>query len=117
MVQNEKERQAPIKKFATLVLLCHQLGDLYKIGIPLLRFLLCSLYTPLQGSKFYHKALQEFFVALKLSTLDEVNLANWLEQNVFDEKYDEVICNLTGILSNKSKQEQARIRFGLFRVT
>ena len=58
----------------------------------------------LQGIKFYHKALQEFFVALKLSTLNELNLTNWLEQNVFDEKYDEVICYLTGILSNQKKQ-------------
>lgn len=104
MVQNEKGRQAPIKKFASLVLLCHQIGDLCKIGSLLLSYLLCSLCTTLQGIKFYHKALQEFFVALKLSTLDEVNLANWLEQNVFNEKYDEVICYLTGILSNKGKQ-------------
>ena len=58
----------------------------------------------LQGIKFYHKALQEFFAALKLSALDETSLTNWLEQNVFDEKYDEVICYLTGILSNQRKQ-------------
>ena len=58
----------------------------------------------LQGIKFYHKALQEFFAALKLSTFDEINLTNWLEQNAFDEKYDEVICYLTRILSNQSKQ-------------
>ena len=58
----------------------------------------------LQGIKFYHKALQEFFVALKLSTLNELNLTNWLEQNAFDEKYDEVICYLTGILSNQRRQ-------------
>ena len=62
-------------------------------------------------------------VALKLSTLDEVNLANWLEQNVFDEKYDEVICYLTGILSNKCKQKlegkyipKSRKRMGIRRI-
>ena len=41
----------------------------------------------LQGIKFYHKALQEFFVALKLSTLNELNLTNWLEQNAFNERH------------------------------
>ncbi|MFT3984554.1 MAG: hypothetical protein QM697_11650 [Lachnospiraceae bacterium] len=58
----------------------------------------------LQGIKYYHKAIHEFFVALKLSTWDKDILLDWLDSNVLNERYDEVICYLTGIISNQQKQ-------------
>lgn len=58
----------------------------------------------LQGIKFYHKALHEFFVAMKLSTWNKDKLIDWLDNNVLNERYDEVICYLTGIISNQQKQ-------------
>lgn len=62
------------------------------------------IFNGRQGIKFFHKSVQEFFVALYLSTFDNSRLSNWLEQNVQKEKYNEVICYLTGIISNQQKQ-------------
>lgn len=58
----------------------------------------------LQGIKYCHKAVHEFFVALTISTYDEKVLHDWLNENVSKEKYEEIICYLTGIISNKDKQ-------------
>lgn len=58
----------------------------------------------LQGIKYYHKALHEFFVAMKLSTWNSDKLNTWLDDNVLNERYEEVICYLTGIISNYQKQ-------------
>lgn len=58
----------------------------------------------LQGVKYCHKAVHEFFVALSISTYEEKELFGWLNENVLKEKYEEVICYLTGIISNKEKQ-------------
>lgn len=58
----------------------------------------------LQGIKYYHKALQEFFVALELSTWNRDKLDVWLDGNVLKERYREVLCYLTGIISNQQKQ-------------
>ena len=57
-----------------------------------------------QGIKFYHKTFQEFFVAIELSKWEEEKLEKWLNENIFQEKYQEIICFLTGIISNKQKQ-------------
>lgn len=58
----------------------------------------------LQGIKYYHKALQEFFVAVELSTWDRDKLIAWLDSNALKEKYNEILCYLTGIISNQQKQ-------------
>ncbi|MGN9056949.1 NACHT domain-containing protein [Bariatricus sp. HCP28S3_A7] len=58
----------------------------------------------LQGIKFCHKALEEFFIAVELSTWSKVQLISWLDSNVLKERYNEVICYLTGIISNQQKQ-------------
>lgn len=57
-----------------------------------------------QGIKFYHKTFQEFFVAIELSKWDEEKLEKWLNESLFQEKYQEIIVFLTGIISNKHKQ-------------
>ena len=57
----------------------------------------------LQGVKYCHKAVHEFFVALSISTYEEEALFDWLNENVLKEKYEEVICYLTGIISKKSR--------------
>lgn len=62
------------------------------------------IFDGVQGIKFFHKAIHEFFVAMKLSTLDVNKISEWLDKNVLNEKYDEVICYLTGIVSNQQKQ-------------
>lgn len=58
----------------------------------------------LQGVKYCHKTVQEFFVALYISSYEEEELYSWLNENVLQERYGEVICYLTGIISNKEKQ-------------
>lgn len=58
----------------------------------------------LQGVKYCHKTVHEFFVALYVSTYEEDELYKWLDENVLKEAYIEVICYLTGIISNKEKQ-------------
>lgn len=58
----------------------------------------------LQGIKYYHKAIHEFFVAMELSTWDKGKLVAWLDKNVLNEKYEEVLCYLTGIISNQQEQ-------------
>ena len=58
----------------------------------------------LQGIKYCHKTVHEFFVALSISTYEEEVLFDWLNENVLKERYEEVICYLTGIISNKEKQ-------------
>lgn len=57
-----------------------------------------------QGIKYYHKAIQEFFVAVEVAGYDKKKLTNWLDTNACNEKYTEVICYLTGVLSNRQKQ-------------
>ena len=46
----------------------------------------------------------KYFVALSISTYEEEALFGWLNENILKEKYEEVICYLTGIISNKEKQ-------------
>lgn len=58
----------------------------------------------LQGIKYYHKAIHEFFVAMELSTWSREELIAWLDDNVLNERYNEVLCYLTGIISNQKKQ-------------
>lgn len=58
----------------------------------------------LQGIKYYHKAIQEFFAAVELSTWDRDKLTAWLDSNALKEKYNEILCYLTGIISNQQKQ-------------
>lgn len=58
----------------------------------------------LQGIKFFHKAIHEFFVAMELSRWDREKLVDWLNKHVLIEKYEEVICYLTGIISNQQNQ-------------
>lgn len=58
----------------------------------------------LQGIKYFHKSIQEFLVSFKLSTLEKEELFIWLEKNSKEEKYYEIISYLTGIISNKDKQ-------------
>lgn len=56
------------------------------------------------GMKYCHKAVTEYFVAFHLSRFKEDELLLWMEQNLSNEKYEDVICYLTGILSNQQKQ-------------
>lgn len=62
------------------------------------------IFNGLQGIKYFHKAVQEFFVALYLSSFDRDKLCEWLEQSVHQDKYNEIICYLTGIIANQQKQ-------------
>ena len=56
------------------------------------------------GIAFFHKAMQEFFYARFLSEISEVDLEKWLNERSNDEHYYEIICYLTGIISNKHMQ-------------
>lgn len=62
------------------------------------------IFDAAQGIKYFHRAMQEFFVAVKLSVLDDDKIKEWLDKNGLNDKYDEVICYLTSILSNQHKQ-------------
>ena len=57
-----------------------------------------------QGIKFFHKAIQEFFVALYVSKMTPEDICGWLDKVINQEKYYEIICYLTGIISNQQKQ-------------
>ncbi len=58
----------------------------------------------MQGLKFFHKAMQEFLVALHLSNYDEDELMEWFEKNVQTGKYDEIICYLVGVITKQRIQ-------------
>ncbi|MCH5193038.1 MAG: hypothetical protein J1F11_03685 [Oscillospiraceae bacterium] len=58
----------------------------------------------LQGIKYFHKAMHEFFVALYFSQTELSTMYEWLSTVAIQEKYDEIICYLTGIISNQQKQ-------------
>lgn len=62
------------------------------------------IFNGLQGIKYFHKSVQEFFAALYLSSFERDKLIDWLEQCVQEDKYYEIICYLTGIVSNQQKQ-------------
>ena len=59
-----------------------------------------------QGLRFFHKAMHEFLVALHISKLNHQDIQQWLQGCIYNENYYEIICYLTGILSNKEKQNQ-----------
>lgn len=57
-----------------------------------------------QGIKYFHKAMQEFFVAMYVSKMNIEDIEKWLDTTINQEKYYEIICYLTGIISNQQKQ-------------
>lgn len=57
-----------------------------------------------QGVRYLHKTFMEFFYAYELSQSDVDKIKKWLSENSINEKYIEIICFLTGIISNQSKQ-------------
>lgn len=58
----------------------------------------------LQGIKYFHKTMHEFFVALYISKLELSDIKKWLSESICQEKYYEVVCYLTGIISNHHQQ-------------
>lgn len=57
-----------------------------------------------QGIKYFHKTFEEYFYAYKLSRINPNEMSTWLEKNASNKKYIEIICFLTGIISNQSQQ-------------
>ena len=58
----------------------------------------------LQGLKFFHKAMQEYFFGVHLSFMENNSLKKWLDSYVQHDQYSEVICYLSGIISNQQKE-------------
>lgn len=59
-----------------------------------------------QGPRFYHKLMQEYFAAKAIAEYDEEKLDLWLKNYAKEKAYFEVLGFLTGILSNKERQNQ-----------
>lgn len=56
--------------------------------------------------EFLHQTFQEFFLARHLAQLSDSERYNWLRQNNQDEKFNEVILLLVGLMRERQQQEQ-----------
>lgn len=57
-----------------------------------------------KGPKFYHYTFLEYFYALQLAKYEVDNIISFLERNICNEKYQEIICLMAGIISDSNKQ-------------
>lgn len=57
------------------------------------------------GIKFFHKSISEYFYAIHLSYLDNSDIETWLKNHILEHSYDEIICYLTGVVSQQQTQD------------